>query len=80
MNHTEIWNVARKLKLGNAFYEGLDTLLDKIETDSEPLNIASVDSRRELLIGFAMNNLYDQVSKENEAMIEAIVDTYLANL
>ena len=42
MNHTEIWNVARKLKLGNAFYEGLDTLLDKIETDSEPLNIACV--------------------------------------
>ncbi len=43
--HTEIWNIARKLKLGTEFYEGLDTLLTKIESDNQQLILQNVSTR-----------------------------------
>lgn len=42
MEHIELWNMARKLKLDTAFYEGLNTLLDKIESDNKQLILQDV--------------------------------------
>lgn len=40
--HIEIWNIARKLKLGTEFYEGLDTLLTEIENRDQQLILQNV--------------------------------------
>lgn len=40
--HIEIWNIARKLKLGTEFYEGLNTLLTEIESRDQQLILQNV--------------------------------------
>lgn len=42
MKHTELWNTARKLKLGSKFLENLDTLLTSLESDNKQLIITDV--------------------------------------
>jgi len=44
--HIEIWNIARKLKLGADFYEGLDTLLTKIESKDQQLILQNVSNAK----------------------------------
>ena len=42
MKHTELWNTARKLKLGSKFLEDLDTLLTSLESNNKQLIITDV--------------------------------------
>lgn len=42
MKHTELWNTARKLKLGNKFLGDFDTLLTSLESDNKQLIITDV--------------------------------------
>ncbi|MCP4055172.1 MAG: hypothetical protein GY739_19445, partial [Mesoflavibacter sp.] len=59
--HIEIWNIARKLKLGTDFYEGLDTLLTEIESRDQQIILSSVVKQSEQLLAFAekVNNYYN---------------------
>jgi|TARA_R110000744_G_scaffold221672_1_gene340683 hypothetical protein len=42
MKHTELWNTARKLKLGTKFLEDLDTLITSLESNNKQLIITDV--------------------------------------
>jgi hypothetical protein len=50
MKNMEIWQEARKLKLGSKFLENIDTLLTSLENQNKQCIIQGVGNQRELLI------------------------------
>ena len=49
MDNTEVWNTARKMKLGIDFYKKLDELLIKLESEKMKCDMSFVSQRSKLL-------------------------------
>jgi len=75
MKHQEIWQEARKLKLGSKFLENLDTLLTSLENKNKQCIIQGVGnstSLKETLIDFG------NVVKNSEGQeVELLADAYI---